>query len=143
MTITVAGGTIEVTKTNAATPALPLAGAQIALVDSTGAQLYDAANQPYRATTDVNGKATFSQLPAGTYFVKEVVAPSGYRINETATEILISDSTTKTVSIINYPTAAAYPTTGTFTRYLLYAGGIILIIAFLLYRRRKQKDNRS
>lgn len=138
-TVSVAGAKIQVYVHNG-TPS-PLAGAQVVLVDSAGNPILDGSGNQYTGTTDGTGYYTYADLPVGTYYVKQVKATTGYRINETLSEVIVTESKTYTVDILNYSTTQSYPTTGTFTRYLMYAAGIGLIIFFVIYRKRRQRND--
>ena len=69
---------LKITKHDESTNA-PLAGAKYRVFknsDCTG----DVAGFTGEYTTDANGNATIVNLPAGTYYIKEVAAPAGYSI---------------------------------------------------------------
>ena len=46
-------------------------------------------NNPTKKTTDANGKATFEGLKEGTYYLKEIKAPSGYNTLKDPVEVKI------------------------------------------------------
>ena len=67
-------GDILVKKADNSDATKMLSGAEIALYDTTGKQLAS-------SVTDENGEARFSQLIIGDYLLKEIKAPTGYRID--------------------------------------------------------------
>ncbi len=54
----------------------------------------DGAKVAYTATSDSNGMARFYGLAAGTYYVKELSAPSGYILRTTVYEVILGDELT-------------------------------------------------
>lgn len=50
------------------------------------------------ASSDSNGKVTFSDLTAGTYYVKETIAPDGYEENTTKYTLVVKDDGAITLS---------------------------------------------
>lgn len=69
-------GSITITKTDGNQP---LSGALFGLYDNAGAT----GNPVKIAYTDQYGKAQFTGLAAGTYYVREIAAPNGYVLDET------------------------------------------------------------
>ena len=85
-------GSFELTKKDADDSSKLLAGAKFSL---TGKSV------TYAETikeTNSNGVATWDDLPAGTYTLKEVSAPAGYDITFTATDVTIVAGEKKTVT---------------------------------------------
>ena len=61
-------------------------------------QLYDSSKNAYGdpVTTDANGQAKWTNLPYGTYYVGEVGAPAGYRVNVDQVQVTINGNNTAT-----------------------------------------------
>lgn len=102
-------------------------------------------------TTDVNGEVTVSGLDAGTYNFIEVVAPTGYSINNapaTATLALASDATVATVALTATTymidtTLSALPSTGGIgTTIFTIAGVAIMVLAAGLFFVSRRKNAR-
>lgn len=79
-------GMIEVYKHKANSNKDPIEGVTIRLYNSSGQMIAD-------KTTSRLGLAVFTGLPAGTYKLQEISAPSGYTLNTTVYEATISLST--------------------------------------------------
>lgn len=89
----------------------------------------------------VDGIVSFTRLPYGTYYVKEVYVPEGFRISEVITEVVIPVADTFELIITNYRTDEDLPVTGT-TGALIFLGvGVILIGAGIFFAKRKKNDN--
>ncbi len=71
------GNQVWVTKTDAGDASLKLSGAIFELFD----QNKNPMNPVRTATTDESGLAKFKGLTAGTYFAREITAPTGYQLN--------------------------------------------------------------
>jgi len=71
------GSQVWVTKTDAGDASLKLSGAIFELFD----QNKNPMNPVRTATTDESGLAKFKGLTAGTYFAREITAPTGYQLN--------------------------------------------------------------
>lgn len=82
-------GSLIVTKLRSDTQQ-KLAGAKL--------QLYDSSKNAYGSpvTTDANGQAQWTNLPYGTYYVGEVGAPAGYRVNVDQVQVTINGNNTAT-----------------------------------------------
>lgn len=82
-------GSLIVTKLRSGTQQ-KLAGAKL--------QLYDSSKNAYGSpvTTDSNGQAQWTNLPYGTYYVGEVGAPAGYRVNVDQVQVTINGNNTAT-----------------------------------------------
>lgn len=84
---------IEITKTDENGTAL--SGAEIALYSSDQ-------NLISSVTSGSDGKATFSELATGTYYYREITAPSGYVLDDTLRKIVIdTDGETVTATLEN------------------------------------------
>ncbi|MDQ6422478.1 SdrD B-like domain-containing protein [Paenibacillus sp. LHD-117] len=53
------------------------------------------------APTDENGEVTFTNLPFDVYEIVEVTAPTGYKLDTTAHEIVINSTTEQTLTLTN------------------------------------------
>ena len=82
-------GSLTVTKLRSGTQQ-KLSGAKL--------QLYDSSKNAYGSpvTTDANGQAQWMNLPYGTYYVGEVGAPAGYRVNVDQVQVTINGNNTTT-----------------------------------------------
>lgn len=121
----------------------PLAGATFKLTsdtDTTGTTL----------TTGEDGTVKFTGLKAGTYYVEETVAPSGYNINSKKFTITISTSGVVTgdgvnnskLTVNDYPLTV--PQTGGTGTIMFTIGGVALIacagvLFFILMRKKATK----
>lgn len=100
------------------------------------------------------GKVTFEKLGAGTYKVKETVAPAGYNLNSSEYTVVISttgvitvtvdgnSSTVNQVEVPDYPVTV--PSTGGMGTMMFYVGGATLIacagvLLFVLKRKKAAK----
>lgn len=105
-------------------------------------------------TTDSSGNVTFTKLAAGTYKVKETVAPAGYNLNSSEYTVVISttgvitvtvdgnSSTVNQVEVPDYPVTV--PSTGGMGTMMFYVGGAALIacagvLLFVLKRKKAAK----
>lgn len=105
-------------------------------------------------TTDSSGNVTFAKLAAGTYKVKETVAPAGYNLNSSEYTVDISTtgvitvtvdgnpSTVNQVEVPDYPVTV--PSTGGMGTMMFYVGGAALIacagvLLFVLKRKKAAK----
>lgn len=105
-------------------------------------------------TTDGSGNVTFAKLGAGTYKVKETVAPAGYNLNSSEYTVVISttgvitvtvdgnSSTVNQVEVPDYPVTV--PSTGGMGTMMFYVGGAALIacagvLLFVLKRKKTAK----
>ncbi len=138
----ITGNTVNVVKVDGNTKA-PLAGATFKLTsdtDTTGTSL----------TTGEDGTVKFTGLKAGTYYVEETVAPSGYNINSKKFTITISTSGVVTgdgvnnskLTVNDYPLTV--PQTGGTGTIMFTIGGVALIacagvLFFILMRKKATK----
>ena len=58
----------------------------LTLVDETTSQRYEV-----QAYSDVNGKVSFSSIPVGTYYMKEIYVPAPYVVDGTVYKVVIED----------------------------------------------------
>lgn len=99
------------------------------------------------ATTGADGKVTFSGLKAGTYYLKETGAPTGYNLNSTVYTIVISADGTITSNGTTVPevtvedTPIIMPATGGMGTMVFTIVGVSLIacagVLFLVVRKKK------
>lgn len=105
-------------------------------------------------TTDSSGNVTFAKLGAGTYKVKETVAPAGYNLNSSEYTVVISTTGVITVTVdgnsseVNQVEVPDYPvtvpSTGGMGTMMFYVGGAALIacagvLLFVLKRKKAAK----
>ncbi len=121
---------------------------KVVLVDATS-NTYRVARANENGVTIKAGKATILGLDAGTYYLKEVVAPTGYNKLTSRVEIIISkingDKTFSRFStnVENY-TGSQLPETGGIGTTLFLTLGSILVIGFgllLVTKLRVYKEN--
>lgn len=79
-------GAVKVYKTNSLADDVAVPGATYALIDSNGKTVKT-------EVTDDLGVALFSDLDWGTYTVKEIASPAGYKLNDTEYKATVSKST--------------------------------------------------
>ena len=77
-------GSITITKTDGNQP---LSGALFGLYDNAGAT----GNPVKTAYTDQKGKGQFTDLAAGTYYVREIAAPNGYALSDEVHTFIIGN----------------------------------------------------
>ena len=92
---------IQGTKTDDSTPAVKLQNAVFGLYDTESCD-----NTPLAtATTDANGIFLFDNISTGsgykTYWVKEISAPSGYKLNTTSYKVEVPKGSTDTKNVNN------------------------------------------
>lgn len=119
--------------------------AQLLASGISAVTLYSNANCSAVATNGstqetVNGIATFKGLKAGTYYLMETAAPSGYNINSSVFTVAVSDNGTITVggSQVSEVTIQNYPLTltqtgGSGTFLLMLIGTLLIICAGVLF----------
>lgn len=83
-------GTIKLTKVDQAEHALE--GAAFTLYDSSGNSPIKIDGATVTATSDANGVATFSNIPYGSYTIKETSAPDDYNISSTVLTADLTDT---------------------------------------------------
>ena len=69
----------------------PLEGAVIGLYDLEGRKILDSEGNHIKRTTNRNGQAVFAGLQAGTYQYREIVAPSGFKVNQKMYKFALSE----------------------------------------------------
>ena len=104
--------------------------------------------------TDSSGNVTFAKLAAGTYKVKETVAPAGYNLNSSEYTVVISTTGVITVTVDGNPSEVnqvevpdypvTVPSTGGMGTMMFYIGGAALIacagvLLFVLKRKKAAK----
>ncbi len=88
----------------------------------------------------MDGIVRFTRLPYGTYYVKEVYVPEGFRISEVITEVVIPVADTFELIITNYRIGEDLPMTGTTGALIFLGAGVVLIGAGIFFARRKKND---
>lgn len=104
--------------------------------------------------TDEEGIIIFSDLPFGSYTIRETEAPTGYKLLPKPQEITINEETGSTdgrhqsgydqlITVVNYRSDEALPDTGTLGMlpYLLIGG--LLIVGGLFVYKRKDKESKT
>ncbi len=94
-------GQIKITKENKDNSAEKIAGVVFELYDNNKQVIRDNSSNPMIATTDGNGIATFTGLSYGTYYVREISAPSEYILDDSLHSVIVSDNTPGTITIQN------------------------------------------
>lgn len=98
--------------------------------------------QPVIEKSGADGMVHFTRLPYGTYYVKEVYVPEGYRISETITTITIPVDAGFELTITNYRIDEELPGTGTLGAVIFLGAGVLLIGAgIIFFAKRKKNDN--
>lgn len=69
-----------------------LAGAEFELLDANKDAVLDEDGKPVTGTTGEDGVVTFTNLPSGTYYVRETKAPKGYVKKDDPIQVVISAS---------------------------------------------------
>lgn len=65
--------------------------------------LYQGGKEVGRATTDKNGKISFTNLKKGNYTLKELTAPKGYALDITTYNVTVESGKTVTKRVTDYP----------------------------------------
>jgi len=88
----------------------------------------------------VDGIVRFTRLPYGTYYVKEVYVPDGFRISEVITTVVIPVDSTFELIITNYRIGEDLPVTGTLGALIFLGVGVLLIAAGIFFAKRKRNN---
>lgn len=145
-TVSLVEGSITVNKRDGATlTALP--GATFILTNSptSTTPINDINGNPYQAQTNADGQIVFNRLPYGTYYLREIVAPDGYRLADTAFEVTVNSSNINAVpaTINNWSSDLPewLPDTGSWAELIAYViGGGLLTWFFIAVVRRRRDD---
>lgn len=122
----------------------PLAGVGFQLftdAEATVPFISPVTGQPVIVESGTDGFARFTRLPHGTYYVKEVYVPEGFRISEVITEVVIPVADNFELIITNYRTDEDLPVTGTTGALIFLGAGVVLIGAGIFFAKRKKNDN--
>lgn len=89
-------GNLTIVKRDVAHVSLPVTGAEFEVYDSLGNKIAGSGGSVDTIwTTDANGKITITNLPYGTYQIKEVNAPAYYHVIQEETSITINKAETE------------------------------------------------
>lgn len=96
-------GNIVIKKVDNSTVPKALSGVEFTLYKSDGMTPcdFDGDHVSDKVTTDDQGTAVFSNIPFGSYVIKETAGKEGYRINVTDTPVTISAVGDQNVTIVN------------------------------------------
>ncbi len=118
----VGGYSEEITYDNFYTPS-GTGGLAIKKISANGSSLSDAVFTLYSdeemktevtsETSRSNGSAFFTNLSAGTYYLKETTAPSGYKAEDTTWKVVVSTGDPVTVTVYESDGSGGYSSTGT------------------------------
>lgn len=105
-------------------------------------------NEVDRITTDTNGVATLSGIKAGTYYVKEISAPTGYSLLRNPREVVVSEATDTEkdgIIVVTIPNTklSALPITGGMGTIIFTVSGAILMVGavwFVFMYKRKNSN---
>ena len=90
-------GSIEINKVDNAEKALP--GVTFGLfTDKAATTPFEQDSAPVTATTGNDGTATFSNVPVGTYYLKETAVPEGYDVSGVIFKVTVTSNGTTTVT---------------------------------------------
>ena len=154
---------IDLTKVDAGNEETKLSGAVFGLYTTRDAAASATAENPgsgdtfvRTVTTGIDGTASFEDLGEGTYYLKELTAPTGYQLDETIITINLSDENTGSDgkndgAVVDHVYAAtitnaltpSLPVTGGEGTIAITATGVVLIAgaAALIVRARRQHNN--
>lgn len=149
-TVNVYSFELNVEKVDAADDSKKLSGAEFVLY--TDSECKKVATNGAKVTTNDNGKAKFTGLKAGTYYLREEKAPEGYNINSKTFTITISETGVVTSSDLTVDNGTAVvpdtllivPQTGGMGTMMFTIGGAALIacagVLFFIVRRKKTAE---
>jgi len=121
----------------------PLAGVGFQLftdADATVPFISPITGQPVIEESGADGIVRFTRLPYGTYYVKEVYVPDGFRISEVITTVVIPVDSTFELIITNYRIGEDLPVTGTLGALIFLGMGVLLIAAGIFFAKRKRNN---
>jgi len=121
----------------------PLAGVGFQLftdADATVPFISPITGQPVIEESGADGIVRFTRLPYGTYYVKEVYVPDGFRISEVITTVVIPVDSTFELIITNYRIGEDLPVTGTLGALIFLGVGVLLIAAGIFFAKRKRNN---
>lgn len=121
----------------------PLAGVGFQLFTDAAATvpfISPITGQPVIVESGADGIVHFTRLPYGTYYVKEVYVPEGYRISDVITEVVVPVADTFELIITNYSVDETLPVTGTLGALIFLGAGVLLIGAGIFFAKRKKND---
>ena len=121
----------------------PLAGVGFQLftdADATIPFISPITGQPVIEESGADGIVRFTRLPYGTYYVKEVYVPDGFRISEVITTVVIPVDSTFELIITNYRIGEDLPVTGTLGALIFLGVGVLLIAAGIFFAKRKRNN---
>ena len=150
----------------------PLAGAKFSLYKDNGDGAFSAGSDALAfgdCETDDNGKVSFPQLTAGTYFLKETYTPAGYQLNNEVYRIQVFDvagraggvddnmiqvgkangtdmrapETPNTVTIADKPVPSMPITAGPGARTLVAAGVTLLVLGGVWLATARYREQRK
>lgn len=96
-------GNIVIKKVDNSAVPKALSGVEFTLYESDGTTPcdFDGDGMPDKVTTDDQGMAVFSDIPFGSYIIKETAGKDGYKINVADTPVTISAVGDQNVTIVN------------------------------------------
>lgn len=130
-------GKININKQDLDSTSKKLAGAQFSLY-KTKADATSGSNAIKTITTDSNGNGVFTDLSLvdstkGTYYLKEVKAPSGYQLDSTVREVkAVEDSAGVKINNVNDEQKINIPATGSKNNAAFASAGVISVIGLVL-----------
>ena len=102
-------------------------------------------NKVGEITTDENGEGSLVGIAGGTYYLKEVKAPNGYKLLSSAVAVTIDENTTTTTIDIPNTEASSLPFTGGMGTIIYTIIGFVFIIVvsfiYIIYRKKTIKKN--
>lgn len=125
---------VEITKSDI-TNGKPVAGAELAITDSTGAEVA-------RWVTD--GNKHYVTLKPGNYTLTEITSPDGYELNKESVPFTVNEGGTITkVEMKNTPLTHTPETAASIPVYLYIIGAMILVIGVgVIYATTRPKKNK-